>query len=162
MKRQTWLPRLLWTCLVLTWESRIQMLNVTLANISRQAGRINGMMWKQSNFVLWSQSWEIYSPPTDGRDRMRLSSVAPVLVIRSCTFVCFDFGRGPSTLVSALLVYTDSASYFGGMFSPTTSYGWCIWKWVCDGVIPIPSTTKSTFFRENWFLPRIVNFPFLT
>ena len=40
----------------------------------------NGTMWEQTNFVLWSQSLEIGSPPTNGQDWMRLSSV---LVIHS-------------------------------------------------------------------------------
>ena len=89
IKSQTWLPRLLWTCLMPSWVSCIQILNFTLTNMSCLTGRMNGTTWERTSFLLWSQSWEIGGPATDSPGGMRLSSVTPLLVMPSWCIVLF-------------------------------------------------------------------------
>ena len=57
-------------------------LDIVSANILFPHGKMIGMVWPQTSFILSSQSWEIGSPPTGGAGRMKLSCVVPALVIR--------------------------------------------------------------------------------
>ena len=55
--------------------------NTILTNIFFPLGKMIGMVWLRTSFILSSQSWEIGSPPTGGAGRMKLSCVVPTLVI---------------------------------------------------------------------------------
>ena len=56
MKRQTLLPSLLWICLMSRWMYPTQILNTLLTNIFFLLGKMVGMVWLQTSFILSSRS----------------------------------------------------------------------------------------------------------
>ena len=73
-----------WYCACLVFDINITIDNnvlSTLTNIFFPLGKMIGMVWSQTSFILSSQSWEIGSPPTGGAGRIKLSCVVPTSVI---------------------------------------------------------------------------------
>ena len=77
----TLLPSLHWICRMPRLVYPNMILNIVAANIFFPLGKIVGMVWLQTSFILSSQSWEIDRPPTGSAGRMKLSCVIPELVI---------------------------------------------------------------------------------
>ena len=55
--------------------------NIKLTIIFSPLGKMIGLVWSPTSFILSSRSWESSSPPTGGAGRMKLSCIVPASII---------------------------------------------------------------------------------